>query len=62
MPGDDTLFAMIPIIDNNAVESDENFSLSIQIPPEFADIGVTPGDIITATGFIVNDDGKPFEN
>ena len=59
-PGDDISFAFIPIIDNNVVESVENFSLSIQIPPEFADIGVMLGALSMATGFIVDGDGKPF--
>ena len=62
MPGNHILFAFIPIIDNNAVESVENFSLSIEIPPEFVHIGVQLGDVIMATGFIVDDDGKPFES
>ena len=62
MPGNDTSFAFIPIVDNNAVESVENFSLSIEIPPEFEDIGVMLGALSMATGFIINDDGKPFES
>ena len=61
MPGDDISFAFIPIIDNNAVEILENFSLYIQIPPEFAEIGVQLGALSMATGFIVNDDGKPLK-
>ena len=61
MAGTDSSFVFIPIIDNNVVENIENFSLSIQIPPAFADIGVMLGAASMATGFIVDDDGKLFE-
>ena len=56
------MYVLIPIIDNNIVEDVENFSLSIQIPPEFVDIGVRLGTLSMATGFIIDDDGKPLEN
>ena len=59
-PGNNGTFIFIPIIDNNVVEDVENFSLSIQIPSEFLDIGVRVGAISMATGFITNDDGKLF--
>ena len=58
MAGNDSSFVSIPIIDNNAVENIENFSLSIQISPALADIGVMLGTPSMATGFIVDDDGK----
>jgi len=61
LPGNDSSFVLIPIIDNNAVESLENFSLSIQIPPTFVNIGVMVGTLQMATGFIVDDDGKSFK-
>ena len=61
MPGNDISFATIPIIDDSAAENLENFSLFIQISPEFVDIGVRLGDVTVATGFIVDDDGKQFE-
>ena len=60
LPGNNGTFIFIPIIDNNVVEDVENFSLSIQIPSEFLDIGVRVGAISMATGFIINDDGKLF--
>ena len=61
MAGNDSSFVSIPIIDSNAVENIENFSLSIQISPALADIGVMLGTPSMATGFIVDDDGKVFE-
>ena len=61
MAGNDSSFVSIPIIDNNAVENIENFSLSIQISPALANIGVMLGTPSMATGFIVDDDGKVFE-
>ena len=59
-PGNDTAFLLIPITDNRVVERLENFSLSIQIPPEYIDIGVRLGRLNITTGFIIDDDGKLF--
>ena len=60
--GSDTSFVLIPITDNRAVERLESFGLSIRIPPEFVGIGVRPGRLNMATGFIIDDDGKLFES
>jgi len=50
-------FINIPIINDNITEPLENFSLSIEIPPQFSNIGVVLGDPAVATGFIIDDDG-----
>ena len=47
----------IPITDDDIVEAIENFSLSIQIQPQFSSIGVTQGTPAVAIGFITDDDG-----
>jgi len=50
-------FINIPIINDNITEPLENFSLAIEIPPQFSNIGVILGDPAVATGFIIDDDG-----
>jgi len=47
----------IPIINDKLVEPLEKFSLSIQIQPEFSNLGVVQGTPATAIGFIIDDDG-----
>ena len=52
-----TEFFNVPIINDEISESLENFSLAIQIPPQFSDIGVVLGDPAVATGIIIDNDG-----
>ena len=48
----------IRIADDDISEPMENFSLAIEIPTEFSNIGVVLGDPAVATGFIIDNDGK----
>ena len=50
-------FTFVPIIDDNFNELIENFSISIEIPQQFSNIGVILGDPANATGFIIDNDG-----
>ena len=47
----------IPIINDDIVEPIENFNLSIEIQPQFLNIGVMQGTPAVAIGFITDDDG-----
>jgi len=46
----------IPIIDDAISEPLENFSLAIELDPQFSSMGVMIGDPAVATGFIIDDD------
>ena len=52
-----TEFFNVPIINDDISEPLENFSIAIEIPPQFSDIGVLLGDPAVATGFIIDNDG-----
>jgi len=46
----------IPIIDDSISEPLENFSLAIELDPQFSSMGVMIGNRAVATGFIIDDD------
>ena len=48
----------IPIVDDDIVELDETFFLTLVIPQSAQDIGVMRGDPFMATVTIINDDGE----
>lgn len=50
-------FLNISITNDNLVEPTENFTLSIQIPPESIGIGIFLGTTAVVTGYITDDDG-----
>ena len=57
-PNDTQVFVNITIFDDSYPEFNETFNISVIIPPAMRQIGVMEGDIITTTGFILNDDSK----
>ena len=57
-PNDTQVFVNITIVDDSYPEFNETFNISVIIPPAMRQIGVMEGDIITTTGFILNDDSK----
>ena len=57
-PNDTQVFVNIIIFDDSYPEFNETFNISVIIPSAMRQIGVMEGDIITTTGFILNDDSK----
>jgi len=51
-----TEFFNVPIINDAISEPLENFSLAIELDPQFSSMGVMIGDPAVATGFIIDDD------
>lgn len=50
----------IRIFDDDIVETRENFTLSIRIQQQYANLGVRQGTPAVATGFIIDDDGMHY--
>ena len=48
----------IPIVDDNVLETNENFSLTLVIPQPAQDLGVMRGNSYMATVIITNDERK----
>ena len=58
VPGETEVQVMIPLMDDDVKECDEEFFGQLSIPEEAADMGVKLGDAATATVTIDDNDSK----